>query len=130
MPVAVVQNPLSDKIDLKTLPGGYVVIRRMTHGQKLERQAFTSRLKFSIAKKRDMQGEIDLMQKAVSLWEFKNLVAEHNLEDLDGRTLNFTNPADVEKLDGKVAEEITAHINALNNFEEDADDDETELGNS
>jgi hypothetical protein len=77
-----------------------------------------------------VQGEIDMMQMKVTEWEYAHLILEHNLEDKDGRPLNFKNSRDVHLIDGRIGEEISSHISELNNFEEDAEDPETDLGNS
>lgn len=138
MPVAVNPN-YSERFDLKTLPEGFVVIRRMNHGQKMTRGSFTDKMKFSASRKsKDMQGEMDLMQRSITLWEWSNLIAEHNLEihidpnDLSKgtRLLNLRDVKDIELVDAPVAEEISTYIGKVNNFEDDFDDPETLLGKS
>jgi hypothetical protein len=137
VPVATVTER-SRRFDLKTCPGGYVVVKRMTHGQKLYRADLTSKMKINASKKsKDVQGEIDLLQRQTAFWEFANLIEEHNLTALvnasdpgsDERPLNFKVPADVEMLDGRIGEEISTRIAEVNNFEEDADDEDSDLGN-
>jgi hypothetical protein len=129
MPVAVTGG--SERFDLRTLPEGFVVIRRMNYGQKLTRGALSDKLRFTGSKKaKDIQGEIDLMQKQIAVWEWANLIESHNLQDKDGRELNFQNQADIEKVDARIAEEISTRIGEINNFEEDLDAEETNLGKS
>jgi hypothetical protein len=136
MPLATVTEE-SKRFDLKSLEGAYIVVKRMTHGEKLTRRGMT---KMSVTAKRgqkDVQAEIDMLQRQVAHWEFKHLILEHNLEgyvdprnpDRGLRPLNFNNAADVDLLDGKVGEEIDMHISDYNNFEEDAEDDKSDLGN-
>lgn len=129
MPVAVITQP-SERRELKSCPGGYVVIKRMTYGQKLTRREMT-RMTVSAQRgsKKDVQAEIDAMQRKVSLWEFANLIEDHNLDDENGRKLNFQNSMDVDKLAGPIGEEIDTLISELNNFEDDAADEKSELGN-
>jgi hypothetical protein len=129
MPVATVTQT-NEKFPLKTCEGGFVVIKRMTHGEKLTRQDLSSKMKIGVAgRKKDFTGEIDTSRKAISFWEFKNLILEHNLTDDTERPLNFKLDADIAALDGVIAEEIDSLISKYNNFEDDADDPETDLGN-
>lgn len=138
MPIAV-NTGYIEHFDLKTLPGAYVEIRRMTHGQKLTRGSFSDKMKFSANRKsKDMQGEMDLMQRSITLWEWSNLIAEHNLEtyinpqnrEEGTRLLNLKDVKDIESVDAPVAEEISTYIGKVNNFEDDYDDSETPLGKS
>lgn len=127
MVVAVVQGEPEHR-DLKTLPGGYVCIKRMNHGEKLTRQQFTSKMTMRTSGRgqaASMESVIDLFKEEVSLYDFAHCVVDHNLEDVDGRPLNFKNPNDVKLLEGRVAEEISTYIDELNNFERDE-----EAGNS
>lgn len=137
MPIAVTGG--SQKFDLKTLAGAFVVIRRMNHGQKMARGALNDKMRFSGSKKsKDIAGEIDLMQRQTTIWEWMHLIEDHNLEEYinpqkpeEGtRKLNFNVQGDIEKVDAAVAEEVSTYIGKLNNFEADLDDEETELGKS
>ncbi len=126
MPVAVIQGE-PEHFDLKTCPpDGYVKIKRMTHGEKLERRKFTSQMAMEAdTKNKSMKGVIDLFKEETSFYDFAHCVVDHNLTDKDGRPLIFKNPSDVRKLAGQVAEEIETYIDKVNNFE-----DSEELGNS
>jgi hypothetical protein len=117
VPVAVVTAP-SETFELKSVPGGTVEVRRMTYGQHLYRQSIAARMLMLDEKKHEAQGEIKPMQEAVALWEFANLVGEHNLTDEDGKLLNFKNPSDVRRLEGRVGDEISSYIDKLNNFKD------------
>lgn len=136
MPIATITER-TKHIDLRTCEGGYVVIKRMSHGEKLHRRSMTKMSVNAKRGKKDVQAEIDMMQKNVALWEFANLILEHNLEtyikpddpESGTRLLNFKNPADVELLDGKIGEEIDAAISDFNNFELEAEDEDSDLGN-
>jgi hypothetical protein len=137
MPIAVTGG--SVRKDLKTLPEGYVVIKRMTHGQKLQRGSLNDKMKFNSRKgSKDMQGEIELMQRSITLWEWGNLIEEHNLEEYvdpekpeqGTRVLNFRDVRDCEKVDAPIAEEISTYISEINNFEPDENDETSELGKS
>lgn len=115
MPVAVVVNAQSDKIDLQTCPGAYVIVRRMNYGEKLLRDGMAARFLMSgSAKDSGMQGEIDMQTEEVALWEFANLVVEHNLTDANETPLNFKNKAHVKMLDSAIGDEIGQLIDAQN----------------
>lgn len=124
MPIASIVDP-TQRFDLKSLSGGYVVIRRMTWGEKLKRQSMMTKFHMNLGDKRDKNSsaEVDILQEKVSLWEFQNLIVEHNLEhrEVNGnvRELNFKNINDVNLLDPKIGEEIQSRIDELNAFEED-----------
>jgi hypothetical protein len=121
MPSAVVVNGISDKVLLKTLPpDGFVVVRRMTYGEELARSGKATKLLVGGdgKNKADFQGEVDIQTEALALWDFANLVVEHNCEDIDGRTLNFKNVNDVKKLDSRIGKEIGEIIDAFNTVEE------------
>jgi hypothetical protein len=137
MPIAVTGG--SKRFDLKTLAEGYVVVRRMNHGQKLTRGALSDKLRFTGSKKqKDIAGEIDLMQREIAVWEWTNLIEDHNLEEYinpkkpeEGtRKLDFSNPQDIGKVDARIAEEISTRIGELNNFEDELDDESSALGKS
>lgn len=122
MPVAVVINSTVRK-NLKTCPpDGYVVIRRMNYGESLKRRDMMA----SIAMQLDTKGnknegarmQMDLLQEKTSLWEFGNLIVEHNLTDANDRTLNFKNPEDIKMIEGRIGDEIQQYINELNSFED------------
>lgn len=124
MPVAVRNND-TDKFDLKTLSGAFVVLRKMSYGQILQRRALMKLTFTSQGKNKPAEGEIAMANKAVNLYEFRNCVVEHNLERVEGTLLDLSNPNDVEALEPKVGQEIEKLIEDMNNFE--GDDDE---GNS
>jgi hypothetical protein len=48
-------------------------------------------------------------------------VVDHNLEDADGRKLDFRNLADFDNLDPRIGEEIGKLLDELNNFEDEDD---------
>lgn len=105
--------------DLKSLPGAFVVLRRMTYGQTLARKDMV-RLSLDMGKGKDLTGVMAMANATVSLMEFKWCIVEHNLEkDDDGNLLNLSNKTDFDMLDPKVGQEIDKLINEMNNFEDD-----------
>jgi len=121
--------------DLKTLPGGYVVLRRLTYGEKIQRRAMVSGMKVrGGSKSRDFEGEMNLVNEAATMFDFQRCVVEHNLEaELKGpmglvegdeapaqtRPLDLSKAADIKLLDPRVGEEIDGYLSEINNFEED-----------
>ena len=115
MPVAVVTNNVSEKMMLKTLPEGYVIVRRMTYGEELERSQIAT--KFTMGAQvgsKDFAGELDVQTAKVALWDFSHLVIEHNLTDANDTLLNFKNATDVNRLDVTVGKEIGQIIDDFN----------------
>lgn len=119
MPVAIA-NKKSERFDLKSCPpDGYVVIRRMKYGEKISRTQMSSAVTARTAKGKNTEIDIDMLLEDTTLWEFANLVSEHNLTDKDDKPLNFKNPEHVRELDPVIGEEISTYIDKLNSFEED-----------
>jgi hypothetical protein len=119
MPRATVnKNELEHKM-LKSLPEGFVDLQRMSYGEKLARQGMTSKMRITASKGKNFEGELDMLQKEVSYYEFAHCIVDHNLEDERGQKLDFRQSYNVDALDGKVGEEISTYISEMNNFEED-----------
>lgn len=117
MPVATVLAE-THRYDLKTCPEGYVIVRRMTYGEELARSGMAT--KFTVGgggantKKEDFKGEIDINTEEVALWDFANLIVEHNLTDDKEQPLNFKNRAHVRALQRDVGKEIGDCIDEWN----------------
>lgn len=122
MPRATVSLDPEDKIELKTCPGAYVVLRRMTYGQKLQRSQQAAKMGMDLKSKASAHVSMDMLNRQSAYFDFRLCIAEHNLEDENSALLDFANPKDVDRLDPRVGEEISAAIDALNNFEEELDD--------
>ena len=106
--------------NLKSLPEAWVEIKRMTFGQKLERQGMT-KLNFELNKaSKDLKGEMDMANKIAVAFEFKNCIVAHNLTDENDVTLNLAEISIISLLDPRVGEEINSLISDINNFEEDS----------
>lgn len=119
MPVGTTDNYDDDRFDLKTAPpDGYVVIRRLSYGESLKRDAIST--KFTVdgsAKSKDFMGDIKIDQEAIAQFDFAHCVVEHNITDKSGRTLNFKDPKDLAQLDGKIGKEIGDLIDEVNKIE-------------
>jgi hypothetical protein len=119
MPAAVSIITEIEHHDLKSLPDGYVKLRRMTYGQVVQRRALTKLSLNMQGRNKDFKGELAMASKEVALFEYSHCIVEHNLEDVDGRPLNLSNEVDFDKLDPRVGQEIETLIGKMNNFEED-----------
>lgn len=120
MPIATVTDE-SVKKELKSCPpDGFVVIRRMTFGESLKRREMMASIAMQMDGKKGEGNkmQMDILQEKTALWEFANLVLDHNLTDAQERRLNFKLPADIMKIRGQVGDEIQQYINELNSFED------------
>lgn len=134
MPLAVVMEE-PNRRDLKTCPGGYVMIRRMTYGEKLERRKFTSKMDLEMNRaSKSAKSTIDIFSEQSEIYDFMHCIVEHNLtklvnaqtgqpcgpNDPDAKEvpLDFMKSTDIKLLAGQIAEEIGTAIDKINNFEE------------
>jgi hypothetical protein len=117
MPVASARQEVTVRKELKSLPQGYVVLRRMPYGKWLERRALTKLTINSQKGSKDFKGELALLDKRVTEMEFSQCIVEHNLEISDGVPFDFKVPGSLENLDTRVGEEIGTYINEMHDFE-------------
>ncbi len=103
---------------LKSLPEGWVKLRRMSHGEMLHRQDLAMSMQMQ-ADQRTRKASMDIkqMQTLVSQFEFSVCVVDHNLEDDNSRKLDFRSPVDVSNLDGRVGAEIASLIEEMHDWE-------------
>lgn len=124
MPVATTTGQATERFELATLPkteddeAGFVVLRRMAYGEYLQRREMASRMYWETQDgKEEMQGSMQLVNRAVVEMEFANCIVEHNLTDSDGNLLNLKNAMFVRALDPRVGQEIGSLIDKMNKFE-------------
>lgn len=124
MPRATVNEEETVRKELKTLPEGFVLLKRLSYGQKLHRRAMVSKMRIEggKGKGKDFAGEMDLISERATQFDFAHCIVEHNLEDNNERLLNFSSTADIARLDPRVGEEIDKYLNELNNFDEEEED--------
>lgn len=106
-----------ERRDLETCPGGYVELRRLTYGETLHRRDLAMRM--TPGEGRKEKSTIDFTNERVQAYEFEKAIIDHNLEDESGAKLNFSNRADIAKLDSKIAQEIEKYIQELNDPDAD-----------
>lgn len=103
------------RFNLKELPEGYVVLRKLDYGEMLSRRNLGMGVTAPFRRDSDeIDMKLDLSQEEVRVYEFSHMVIDHNLEDDDGRKLNMMDRNDISKLDPKVALEIEKYISELN----------------
>ena len=125
MPIATANLAPEEKKDLKTCPGGWVILRRMTYGQKLDRMKHVGKLSVDMrGKGKGTKGEMEMLQKGSTIYDFQACIVSHNLEKNIGTEeapnivpLNLKTMMDIDALDPRIGEEISSLIDELNNFE-------------
>jgi len=123
MPRATVNVNDTEKFALKTCEGGEVTLRRMTYGQKLTRQQ--NAVKMTMEQQRGKKSgtmNMDMLQHAATVFDYRACIVDHNLEDDNGQKLNLSNPMHIDQLDPRIGEEIAEYINKMNNFEPDLEE--------
>lgn len=122
MPIAVVVEN-NKKFELKSLPDGFVVIRRMNYGESLKRKDMMASVAMDMEKRSGQEQstklQMEILSEKTTLWEFSTLIMDHNLTDENDKPLSFKDPNHVKKLVGRVGDEIQQYINDLNSFEDD-----------
>lgn len=120
MPRATANVTETEKHELKSCEGGFIIVRRLTYGEKLERRAMVSNMKIEAQKgKKDFSGEMQLVNEQATVFDFQKCIVEHNLDDDNDQPLNFSKISDIKRLDPRIGEEIDQVLSDLNNFEED-----------
>lgn len=119
MPRATVDITRTNKVDLKSLPGGYVELRKLSYGQFLERQSLAMKMSMAVQKSNSQKNSeaamsLEQAQLAVAVFEMRHCVASHNLEDDQGNLLDFRIDAATTLLDPVVGQEIGAAIDEMN----------------
>lgn len=116
MPRAVINPADTQRHELKTVPEGFVVLRRMSYGKYLDRQTEAMAVQMQ-EKDGDRSLDMKMMGRKTALLEFKECIVEHNLEDDQGNLLDFSKPHTLDILDPRVGQEIGDLLNELNNFQ-------------
>jgi hypothetical protein len=119
MPRATANLQFAEQKELKSCPGGFVTLRRLSYGQILDRRSLMAGMKVRGGKGKEFEGELQTMSERVTIYEYQNCVVDHNLEDEHGTKLDLHNPMHIKSLDPKVGQEIEGLLSELNNFEDD-----------
>lgn len=103
------------KRDLKSAPpDGFVVLRRMTYGEMVQRKAM---LKLTMKGEDDVASEIAMADIKINNFEFARCIMEHNLTKNNGQPFNFKHEPDVAILDSRIGGEIESLISELHRFD-------------
>src|SRR5687767_14544157 len=93
MPRATVNIAETQRFDLESCPEGFVVLRKMSYGQVLQRQEMAMQMQMQAQRGKGSDGaarmDIKNMHQEVAVFDFKTCIVEHNLEDDGGRLLDF-----------------------------------------
>jgi hypothetical protein len=126
MPRATVSKT-TERFELQTIEGGYVELRRLSYGEKMQKDAEAMKMRFAVEKGTEaLDATLAMISEAASLLEFSRCVVGHNLtraslrEGEDDIPLDFRKADDVRSLDPRVGEEISTYIGQLNDFERQA----------
>lgn len=100
------------RYDLKSLPEGYVMLRKLSYGELLKSRAIAQSMEMS-DENGHAKGRMVINLDGVAIYDFAHSITEHNLEG-DNGPLNFLNAKDVLELDPGIAQEIEGYIGELN----------------
>jgi hypothetical protein len=117
MPRATVSTA-PQRFELKTCPGGWVKMRRMSYGELLTSQdmAFQVQMKASENNSEEADVGVSITRAAISAFQINTCVVDHNLEDENERKLSFSKDADVTSLDPNIGQELTKLIDDLHDW--------------
>jgi len=131
MPRATISTDFGERIPLETLEGGFVRLRPLPYGMKLERRDKASKMymewsnRDSRSSKQNVKMEdvdklsIDFLNKWAAAYDFAYCIGEHNLEDDNGHPLDFSNPLTIDALDPRVGSELERLIGKINGEDDD-----------
>lgn len=123
MPRATIDTSDTQRFDLKSCPGGFVELRRLSYGKYLDRQTEAMQMKMEGNRdSKSIAADIKMMGRATSVIEFRECITDHNLEDAEGNKLDFSKAHTMDMLDPRIGQEIEDLLRELNVFE-------AELGN-
>ena len=106
-------------------PDGFVELRTLSFHEMNTRSDIASRMyseqKPNVKKPKEevVRGYLEIMNVAVTEFEFRNCIINHNLEDENGAQIDFTRPMQAWRLDPKIGQEISKYIDELNNFDDE-----------
>src|SRR6266496_4571134 len=106
MPVGTIDPNAYERKELKTLKAnkegdedGYVMLRPLPFGMKLERRDKATRMSMEAATGKQTRGEdstqkfeLETLSKWSRAYDFKHCIGDHNITDINGVKLDFGNP--------------------------------------
>lgn len=104
-------------VDLATLPGAFVKLRRMSYGELLASQDIAYQVSISAAQGSNQAGaDMNIASARVAEYRFKTCILDHNLEGENGQKLDFSQPQSMHLLDPLVGQEIDGAIEEMHNW--------------
>ena len=128
MPQATVSQDKTRRELRSCPPDGFVELRTLSFHEMNTRSDIASRMyseqKPNVKKPKEevVRGYLEIMNVAVTEFEFRNCITDHNLEDENGNPIDFTRPMQAWRLDPKIGQEIGKYIDELNNFDDEEED--------
>ena len=128
MPQATVTQETVNRTLKSCPPDGFVELRTLSFHEMNTRSDIASRMyseqKPNVKKPKEevVRGYLEIMNVAVTEFEFRNCITDHNLEDENGNPIDFTRPMQAWRLDPKIGQEIGKYIDELNNFDDEEED--------
>lgn len=125
MPVATVDPASTVHKELKTAPpDGFVDIRPLPFGMKLERRSKATRMMMRMptskkGEKVEQSYEVESMDEMTIGFDFSYCIVDHNLTDVNDNKLDFTNKMTLKLLDPRIGSEIERYIGELNEEEDE-----------
>lgn len=139
MPVATIKTDDTTRVDLRSAPpDGFVLLRPLPYGKKLERRERTSKMLMRVDSGNGRKGgrgrmrqssnpdavmEFESAQAWAVQFDFSYCIVDHNLTDDKDQKLDFANPMTLKMLDPRIGSEIEYAISELNEVEEEEDED-------
>lgn len=125
MPIAVVDPQKYERYELKSLPDGYVMLRPLTYGMKLERRTKASRMTMRDEGPQDHKPKgggspvvsLETYEDWTVEFDFANCIGDHNLEITEGQKVDFSSRIGWKFLDPRIGSEIEMLIYNLNEGE-------------
>jgi hypothetical protein len=119
MPRATITKEAT-RVELKSCPGGFVAIKQLPYHEMLVRRDKGGQFFFD----EQQQGRVEIatLQAWARAYEFKHCIDDHNLEDEDGKLLDFSKAETLSVLDPRIGAEIEDAIDKLHNLESDVKD--------
>lgn len=134
MPVATINHSFK-RYELKSVEGGWIELRPLSYGSKLERRDRSMNMKLeqevgSRGKKRSKRNEPEIQKielQQFSAWstqfDFEHCVGDHNLTDENGSKLDFSSSMTLKYLDPRIGSELEELLGEING---DLDEDDAE----
>lgn len=130
MPIVTVDPNEYERFELKSAPpDGYVMLRPLPYGMKLERRSKSMKTMMRSqpvksrkqAMEQDNVLELDSQDEWAVAFDFSYCIGEHNLQNADGTLVDFASKGALwrKSLNPRVGSEIERLIDDLNNDEDD-----------